>query len=484
VLVAPFVWLFGISPVALRLALLLVGLAAIAAIALLARLLYSPHVALLAAGLLAFGSPYFVVLGVRAYGGYVETLLFGTLLLLLALRGAAPAGRSLWATASLGLLAGLALWTNVLVAPFVLAAAAILWWQRRTDLLGRKGLLLIAALLLGASPAIIYNVLHGAATLTTILGITAVGARGAGAATPSLLGNLWLEVTVSLPIVVGGFLGGYQSAGLTVAGYRAAATAHPLAYIVDLLLALAAVALVIAAGVEALRTWRDLRAPDVEVDPAERDHRARLQGRAALLLVTLCYFVAMAFTRQANLFAVPRYLFPIAVCAPVLAQQLLCLARWVIHRVQAVPRAARIAVPCLALAALLCWNLAGAAAVTPTSTAALDHGIWIINDDAALLQLLNARHVRTVISNDYWEGLRLTFESGESLIAVMVTPEGHPGFNRYPPYVARGLADPRPAYVELTGTPEVALHQARLQAGELPGYSMAVVGQFTVFVPD
>jgi hypothetical protein len=91
--------------------------------------------------------------------------------------------------------------------------------------------------------------------------------------------------------------------------------------------------------------------------------------------------------------------------------------------------------------------------------------------------------VQTVISNDYWEGLRLTYASGETIITVMVTPEGHLGFNRYQPYVARGLADPRPAYVELTGTPEAALDAARLRAGALPGYTSQRVGAFTALLP-
>jgi 4-amino-4-deoxy-L-arabinose transferase-like glycosyltransferase len=487
VVAAPFVWLLGPSASALRLAPLLMGLAAIAAVAVLAARLYSPRVALVAAVLLAFGSPYFIVLSVRAYGGYVETLLLGALLLLLALGGSEPAGRSWWATALLGLLAGLALWTNLLVAPFLLAVAAILWWQRRTDLLGRKGLLLLATLLLGAAPAIVYNVANGAATLTTILGITAVGARGPGAVVPSLPGNVWLLLTVSLPILGGGFLGGYQSAGLTIGDYRLAATAQPLAYAVDLLLTLGAVALLAAAGLGALRGWRELRAPAsaVEAGPAERARRVQRQGEAALLLITACYVVAMILTRRSDLFAVPRYLFPIATCAPVLARQLLRVTDWAAVRraSHGVIHIARTALPALALAALLSWNLAGAAAVNPVGTAALDHGVWVTNDDAPLLALLRAHHVRTVISNDYWEGLRLTFESGETCIAVMVTPQGHPGFNRYSPYVTGGLADARPAYVELSATPEAALRLAQLHAGALPSYMTAVVGQFTVLVP-
>src|SRR5262249_15149730 len=142
--------------------------------------------ALLAAGLLALGPPYFVVLGIRAYGGYVETLLFGVLLLLLALRGATPEGRSTRTAGLLGLLAGIAIWTNLLVAPFLLAVAAICWWQRRHDLLGRRGLILLGCLLLGAAPAIVYNALNGATTLTTTLGITALGTHTVGRSVENL----------------------------------------------------------------------------------------------------------------------------------------------------------------------------------------------------------------------------------------------------------------------------------------------------------
>jgi hypothetical protein len=112
-----------------------------------------------------------------------------------------------------------------------------------------------------------------------------------------------------------------------------------------------------------------------------------------------------------------------------------------------------------------------------------DHDIWIAGSDDELLRLLHGHHVRTVISNDYWEGLRLTFESGETIITVMVTPQGHPGFNRYQPYVSQGLADPRPAYLELSGTVEASLDLARYDAGQLPGYALVHTGEFVLLLP-
>lgn len=47
------------------------------------------------------------------------------------------------------------------------------------------------------------------------------------------------------------------------------------------------------------------------------------------------------------------------------------------------------------------------AMVTPLQTAANDHGPWIYARDTALLTLRQSHHVHTVISNDYWMGLRL-----------------------------------------------------------------------------
>jgi hypothetical protein len=213
----------------------------------------------------------------------------------------------------------------------------------------------------------------------------------------------------------------------------------------------------------------------------------RLHSEAALLLVFGCYFALFCLNKQ-GLFATPRYLFPLYSAVPLLASQIARLAALPLPggrdaRATSTPPALRVGLGAVALAALLAWNVAGDVAATPLQTAARDHGVWIAGTDQQVLALLHAHQVHTVISNDYWEGLRLTFESGETIITVMLTPEGHPGFNRYPPYVAAGLADPRPAYLELSGTREEALQRARMEAGLLPGYQSIIVGVFTLILP-
>lgn len=491
-LAAPFVWLFGPSALTLRLAPLLVGLAAVACIALLGSALFSPRVGLVSAALLALGPPFFDVLSVRAYGGYVETLLFGPLLLLLALRGAAPVGRTRRAHALFGLVAGLALWTDVLILPFLAGAVALWWLQRRRDLLRpRAWLPLAGGLLLGVLPAIVENLRDGGATVATIVGLTALGARGAHAPPISLLHNLWLLATVSLPILAGAGFAGTQAAGLSPADFAQVRAQHPLAYVFSLVVVAGAAVVALAGVWELARGARGLRAARHPVDApapesdAEPGQVAR-QGQAALALVGALYLGAFCLSGQENVFATPRYLFPLYAATPLLVGWGARLVRRIGPAMATAakgPGRSGALLGGTALVALLVWNVSGAAALQPVQTAARDHGMWIAGRDEALLGILRAHHVRTVISNDYWEGLRLTFESGETVVAVMVTPQGHPGFNRYRPYVTRGLADPQPAYVELAGTPEAALRLGELRAGRLPGYALFAADGYVVVAP-
>lgn len=486
ILVAPFLWIFGPSTVALRLAPMLVSLGFVATVYYFCAQMLSRTVGLLAAAFLALGSPFFVLWSVRARGGYPETLLFGMLLLLLALRGPALTQHTRLLAWLFGLIAGLALWTDMLIAPYLLAAGAIFWWQRRRDLLRRNGLLLGAGFLLGAAPAIVYNILNQGVTVVTLLGLTLVGTPGAHTTPGLLLTNLWLELTVSLPVLFGGFLGGTQATALHPDEYASNAAAHPLAYATGLLLAALVLGLLVGAALSLLRHWRELRLPASTGEapgPPTRE-QLRRQGEAALLFIVVVYLAIFCFNKD-GLFATPRYLFPLYSAVPLLASQLARLAGWLRGRRFSLIKfpALRVGLGTLALGGLLLWNVAADAAVTPLQTAARDHGIWVAGTDDTLLALLRADNIHTVISNDYWEGLRLTFESGESIITVMITSEGQPGFNRYQPYVTRGLADPRPAYLELTGTREAMLDNTRLQAGLLPGYRSMPVGVFTLFLP-
>jgi 4-amino-4-deoxy-L-arabinose transferase-like glycosyltransferase len=483
-LAAPLIALLGPTTLALRLPVILMGLGAVATVYLLGERLYSRRVGLICAALLAVGPPFFDTLGSRTRGGYVETLLIGNLLLL-ALLSADLAGRlTARRCALLGVLIGLGLWINMLIAPYLLAMGALLWLQRRRELLSHIGLVLLAGIGLGALPAIVYNATHGAPTLANVLGMTVAGGGSHHALTLLTVPQRAVtELTTSLPILAGGFLGGSQAGGYTLGDFQAAARAHPALYAVSLAIVLAAVTLFTAALVQTARILRRLRTSQTD-EAKNAEERGRVYGRAALLLVTLSYAAIFCLSSQGDIVATPRYLFPLYAGAPLVVGQAEAVARRLRARFALLAGwRARAALLAVSLAALLAWNLAGALSLTPAQTAARDHGVWISGDDRPLLALLRSHRVRTVISNDYWEGMRLSYESGEDVIVVMVTPEGHPGFNRYRPYVRAGLADPRPAYVELSGTPEAAWRHQALLSGALPGYAETTVGLYSVLVP-
>lgn len=527
--VAPFLALFGASAFTLRLATLGLSLAFVATTYRLGALLYSRSVGLASAALLAIGPPFFTIVGLRAWGGYIETLVFGDILLLLALasigcpqsrrpvdapldggstdelEGSATATTSgswmtrigrVWrdqagrGTLLFGFLVGLALYTNALVAPFVLVVVVIFVWQRRRDLLARGSLArLFGGALVGALPAVIFNIHSGGGTIIQVLRPTLLGPGG----TPTILlipRNLWLLLVGTLPILAGADYGGLQGATYTPAEYAAASAQHPLIYAVNLLIALVALALLGWAAVSLVRGRRNLRAPLARDEGQPLDsERVRRQGEAALVLVGVCYLAVFTLTKDPDLFVMPRYALPLFAVVPLLvgrgSQVIASVSRWLGQRVAFVAARPSVALYAsgLTLALLLGWNLFGTLSVTPRETATPDHGILVYGRDDALVALLRAHHVHTVLSNDYWEGFKLAFESGEQVIVPMVKPDGHPGFNRYKPYLTEGLKDPRPAYLELIGTPEAQADLDRLRAGQLPGYTAYHVGEFSLLVP-
>ncbi|HEY7022129.1 MAG TPA: hypothetical protein VH349_13505 [Ktedonobacterales bacterium] len=118
--------------------------------------------ALVGEALLALGADEMLYHQLEAYGGYLETLIFGAALLALTCwlirtqRDATLTRRRYLALAGWGLAAGLGLWSDVLVAPFVVLTAgalALFCWPT----VRRWGAVLaLSCLLLGLSPWIIY----------------------------------------------------------------------------------------------------------------------------------------------------------------------------------------------------------------------------------------------------------------------------------------------------------------------------------------
>ena len=137
----------GPSPMALRIVPLAFALLLVGTTYLLARRVWDVPTALLAALFAACPPLYVAVWTVKARGGFVETLFFGVLLLLLASelwgdRQTRGSGR--WGTwLALGVVAGLGFWVNGMIVYYLLAIAPfIAWTVVRAPSWGARGLLL------------------------------------------------------------------------------------------------------------------------------------------------------------------------------------------------------------------------------------------------------------------------------------------------------------------------------------------------------
>ncbi len=222
-LIAPLVALLGPSAWALRLPVLLESLLLIPLSGALAQRLYGRRARLPALVLAAVPALYVTVGQLRVLGGYIETFLFGTLSLLLVVILVERVARrqpSLGLVAALGLVGGVAIWTDSLFLEYV--GAIGIWtlplvygWARRTIASGsiaprRLGLGALACIgggLAGFSPALFFAFRNQFANLTWLLrgGQQTPGASVAHISDPLRLGVLRFMLTRGLPRLAGSY---------------------------------------------------------------------------------------------------------------------------------------------------------------------------------------------------------------------------------------------------------------------------------------
>jgi hypothetical protein len=206
--------LFGISLFNLRLGLVLLFALFMYAMYLLTRLLYTKGMALFTLLLLALGSSYVIYRQLQSLGGWIETLFFGALLYFLASWLALTARQEATRTRRIlrlvayfgwGALVGLSLWSTVVIAPFLLTSGLLLLIFCWRDMRSWAPVLLIAGLVVGGLPLIIYN-LH--ATPLTNSWATLLKLFSSGGATSQsklfYLAHGTLDILlISLPAIAG-----------------------------------------------------------------------------------------------------------------------------------------------------------------------------------------------------------------------------------------------------------------------------------------
>lgn len=489
---APLFLLFGPSIFTLRLSMLLLCTGYLINIYLLTRLLYTKKLALVALVVVGLGTPETLSTQVTSIGGYGEVLCFGSGLLLIASWLALNARtsndrlprRRIVAFGAWGLVAGVGIWSDLLLLPFVaMSGLLLILWCRRELRQWRVSCLLTLAFVVGAFPLIAYNLTAapGQDSFSVLLGIHQAGARQGSPAV--LLGaQVAGTLLVSLPNIT-------EAGPICPVGSKAAwpLTAQTSAQTIHCtivragwslgVIALWAIAVTLAFG--ALRALQR-SSPTSEWSPGNRRYAALQTARLAVLGSAGLTLLLFALSSAAAMvpWAATRYLIGLLIAFPA---SLAALWPDSSYLFKLMPRAARYARALWASRyiplALLALTLTLGTNTTFHLVAATQR---LTRNEAALIA--NLQHIgATRIYSDYWTCNRLIFQSKERILCGVLAEDLQPGMNRYRPYYAAVRADSHAAYVFSVSSPQAIAFAARPDTNQ--AYRRFTFAGYVVYQP-
>nr|WP_240742415.1 hypothetical protein [Micromonospora zingiberis] len=440
--------------------------------------------ALLVVALLALGSDRIVKNQLIAGGGYPEMNVAGVALALLTYDLAARRpGRRLPRWAAWGFVAGLMVWVDPLVLPYVGATGLVLVAFCWRDLRGGAGMLLGFGALVGAAPLLVDSLLAGRNPLAAVL--TASGADQAAGWADRLYGGLVLGPALGMGFCDPGRCAGWQlwwAAALPVLLLGAALTAwrtlrQPPAFpappagrgdgagpvpttrtSVSAGSVSAGSASVSAGSVSGLAGSVSTRR-SVGADAGA----VRVGAAVALALVVAAVATVAAYTVSSAAGRTPvessRYLSCLLISVPVLLWPLWTAARRRANR----PGRTTTVLARIAAVGVLVATLGTAAVATAGAIGAAPAAQAAEKRHDALVAALRERGVRHVYAT-YWTCNRLTFASVEEVVCAVVDDDLNPGHDRYQPYRRAVAASAGAAWVAPDDSPLAARLDERLHA--------------------
>lgn len=472
--------LFGPTTLALRLGLLLLFALFLVAMYLLISRLYSRKLAVISLCLLSLGGREVLFRQLEAVSGSPEVVLFGALLLLVAVGlalSSIPSGHceaherrrrnllfGLW-----GLLAGLALWSDPLVAPFVLVPALLFLLFCLRELRTLAPLLLLAGLLLGVSPYLLNKVLPSQTSPSMQLFHADphtqtprfVSDQGQVASPPTFGLQLTGMFLVSLPIATGA-----NSLCTLSAAEAWPLPEHPSAHVLQctlvhagwsslcILLWLVAVTLALRAYLRARRAEEDPERSDAHKLRGERilqASRLAVLGSAGLTLALYTAFPSPAIVPWSS----TRYLVGLFIAAPALLAALWIVTDALRRRGQRVLALAGVATRYGLLLIIVISQLSGLVAAI---VSAPDSTTGTLQMDQLIATMVRAGDTR--VYSDYWTCDRLIFQSQERIICSVLDEQLQPALDRYLPYRALVASSPHSAFLFHRDAPQVAAFKA------------------------
>ncbi|GGM46065.1 hypothetical protein GCM10011608_33560 [Micromonospora sonchi] len=449
-LAAPLIAVTGPSWPVLRLPVLALYALFLWLIHRLTRRIGSPWFATLVVGLLALGSERVVRDQVTTVGGRPEVKVAVLVMLLIVLGLAQRTVRRRWlAVGGFGLLAGLALWSDWLIVPYLATAGLALVWAMRRELIGGAGLLLVAGFTVGVAPMIRDNLVAGPGqdSLSVLRSIS--GGTAAAASWPRRLDGGLLE---GVPLATG---------LCPLTGCARWQAWFGLLYPV----------LLVVAAVVAVVAYRRAGGRGERVAPVVQ---LALVAGAALTLLSYVRSPLAATDPLGN----ARYLSVLQLSLPAVLWPLwlAVVAGW-----RRTARAATRLVGALSAAVLAALAATSLVVTVLFATVGAAPGRREERQARAMAAMVRAAGLREVYG-EYWTCNRLVFDTAEEVVCGVLDENLRPGLNRYSAYWSRLAAAARPGYVLVVGTP--ADRRLRELLGDRADEALlADVGGYRVYHP-
>lgn len=422
---APFVWLLGPSVEAIRVGMALLGALYVLALYDLGRtILHRRSATLLLAGVGAVFPLFELTMTVKAYSGYAEVMLLGVICLTLAARiGWSQGGNRLRNWLLLGLAVGVGLWSDVLLVVVLvpillglLCRAPVLGWAKTL----RHAAWAAGGALVGFSPWILYNAIHGLASLDLPNYSTSIAHAVKGL------------VEEELPVFVGTSSEcGHDTVYPWVAGVSFAALVGAV-------------------------LWLRRRS----LSRLLHGHLTSLEPADMVLAVAPLALLSVVVGQFNGSPCQPRYLLPLAIPLAFGAALVLMAAarpRWWML-------AALIAAAYLVMASITGYG------PTVNSNSRTKTGARIPTDPTQIVAALEADHVDVVFA-DYWVARPILYLSGERIDAAVYN--GPIGF---PSVQAEAEAAARPAWLFADGDSTIGVFEALMRSRGITATEISVDG--------
>jgi hypothetical protein len=484
---APLFHLFGSSTFILRLGLLPFFLLFLVCMYYLTRLLFTQKLAIFTVLLLCFGSDEIIARQVKAVGEYPELVFFAAFISLVVVWLALSSStieqrtrttpRRIFIYGILGLVAGIAVWVDFLVLPFLGAAIVLLLLFCRRELLSWAGFSMLAGIVIGLFPLLYYNITSpfSKSTFTALAGVGHSSSVQSFPFIQHIVGTLM----ISIPDVTGF----NPRCSATDFPYFGVANQHcvilqggwGLGYLI-----LWAVATFIVVSI----IWRGWKGKSL-LHPvwtfAERQNMIRQCGQLMLLISVGATILAYTLSSASAAFPEPtaRYLECVLVAAPATLWPLWngLNARRITENWRT--SASIIIRGCLLLLILLLFVVGTFRTFMEIS----DAQSFYQQQDQVIQKLLDLGATR--IYSEYWTCNRLIFQSNEKIICSVVNGNLKAGQDRYLPYRSIVRADAHPAYVFPLGVQQVAAIATRWKKDKQfhSTYQQLTFDRYVIYVP-